>query len=479
MLSVRASNFTPETVPSAGAAVAYLLFLLANVALFVRPAELVPALGNVQVYFPLIFAAAAANLSGLNAQLSRGMLVRQPVHVCVLTLIVAVPLSHLTATMHLSAAWQGAVQMLKFAVYYLMLTSVIHSPARLRRLMLVIAVCATVLVGVCIVDFARFQQRWSNVDEVLAQLAEDRLVPYDQRVLFHAVEIHGTDELGDVTVRYRMRGLGIFSDPNDVALLITVAGTIAFYFLTDRSLGAVRWLWWIPLAILAYGYVQTQSRGGLLAIAAAGTVWLAVRYGGTVAVGLGVLGLLAAPVALGRAGDLDISSGSGQERIQLWSDGLVALKSVGFMFGIGQGQIVDLTGLVAHNSYIHAFVELGLLGGTAFLGCFFFPAWGLYRLRRDLTHLVHPELRRMLPFVAAILAAWCVGMLSLSLCYSPATYMAAGLGAAYVHQAGVYRPSPRPVVPLNWLTTQRLAVCSLGLLAASFVFVKVFARFGA
>ena len=33
-----------------------------------------------------------------------------------------------------------------------------------------------------------------------------------------------------------------------------------------------------------------------------------------------------------------------------------------------------LAGLVAHNSFVHAFVELGLFGGTFFFGCFFFTA---------------------------------------------------------------------------------------------------------
>ena len=32
----------------------------------------------------------------------------------------------------------------------------------------------------------------------------------------------------------------------------------------------------------------------------------------------------------------------------------------------------DLAGLVAHNSFVHAYVELGFLGGTFFFGCFLF-----------------------------------------------------------------------------------------------------------
>lgn len=457
---------------------AYLLFLLTNAALFARPAELLPALGNLQVYLPLIASATLCNLQGLGIQVRTRTLIQQPVNLCVLGLMAAVPLSHLIGTVNFGAAARGGAQMAKFAVFYFLLVSVINTPVRLRRLLLVTVSCATVVIAVSIVDFHAFCARWSNPDEVLEQLEKDAAAGYEARVLFHAVETHGYNDVGDITLRYRMRGLGIFSDPNDVALLICISAVIACYFLTDRSLGEIRLVWLIPLLILGYGYILTQSRGGLLAFAGAGMVWLAVRYGGKVAMTLGVMGLLAAPVVLGRAGDIDVSSGSGQERIQLWSEGLMAIRGGRFLFGIGEGQMVELAGLVAHNSYIHAFVELGFFGGTLYLGSFLFSALGLYRVRRNLDSLADPELRRMLPYVSAIMAAWCVGMLSLSLCYSPATYMIVGLGAAYVNLAGYYRARPRPIVQIDYLMAQRLGMCSFGVLLAAFAAVKVFARFG-
>lgn len=456
---------------------AYLLFMLANAALFVRPAELFPALGNVQIYLALIGSAVLCNLQGLQNQLRPRTLIQQPVNLCVLGMVVAIPLSLILSLMYLGRAYSSGMEMAKIAVYYLMLVSVINTPQRLRQFLLVTGVCATVLVVASILDFQQFCATWEGTDAVFVQMEKDKEVDFDKRVLKHAIDVHGTDLLGNPKLVFRMRGLGIFNDPNDVALLIGVAMVICAYFLTDPRWAEARFVWLVPLAILGYGFIQTESRGGLLAIGAAGMVWLAVRYGGTVAIVIGMLGMLAAPVALGRAADMNVSDGSGQERIQIWAEGLAALKSPAILFGIGEGQYEEVAYHVAHNSYIHAFVELGLVGGSLFFGCFFLPVYGLYLIVRRGVPMVDPELRRMLPYIAAILTTWIVGMATLSRCYTPSSYMIVGLGAAYLNLCGFHQLRPRPIVVFNQPTAVRWAACSVGLLAASFAFVKVFARF--
>src|SRR5436190_13162037 len=127
---------------------------------------------------------------------------------------------------------------------------------------------------------------------------------------------------------------------------------------------------------------------------------MAVKYGGKVAMGIGTLATAATPIVLGRQGNMEVSGGTGQQRIQLWADGLAQLKTARLPFGIGEGHYRDVAGLVAHNSYIHAYVELGFLGGTMFMGCFLFAAWSFYRLKRDRIQLLDPELERMMPYIA-------------------------------------------------------------------------------
>jgi hypothetical protein len=459
--------------------VAYLLFLLANAALFIRPAELFPALGNVQVYLALIATAALCNLRGLDNQWRMRTLIQQPLNLCVLGVIVATPASTLLATMNFSVAGKGFIEMVKVGVYYLMLTSLINTPQRMRQFLMTTALCCTVMVVASILDFQAFKAKWEFNPELYEQLQLDKTVNFEDRVIRHAVDIHGADVLGNPLFVFRMRGLGIFNDPNDVALLIGVALVICVYFLTDRSLSLARLGWLVPIAVLMYGYLQTESRGGLLAIGAAGMVWAALRYGGTVAITLGVLAILAAPLALGRAADMNVSDGSGQERIQIWGEGLAAMKSPAFFTGIGLDQFFEVAGHVAHNSYIHAFVELGFIGGSLFFGCFFLPALAFYSMKRHGLRVNDYELQRLLPYIAAVMTVWAVGMATLSRCYTVSTYMIVGVCAAYINLAGYYRPRPMPIVTLNSRVARLWAACSFGLLVASFAFVKLLARWSA
>jgi len=66
----------------------------------------------------------------------------------------------------------------------------------------------------------------------------------------------------------------------------------------------------------------------------------------------------------GRQTSFSASENTGQSRIQLWSDGLENLKQ-NPLFGIGKDKYSDYSGHVAHNSFLHAFTELGLFGACS------------------------------------------------------------------------------------------------------------------
>ncbi|MEW4529034.1 O-antigen ligase domain-containing protein [Maioricimonas sp. JC845] len=459
---------------------AYLLFLMANAALFVRPAELIPSLGNLQVYLYLIVAAIVCSIRPLHNQVRLTTMMQQPINLCVLGVIVAIAFSHVT-TGNLSGLATGVVAMTKVALYYLVLVATINTPERLRQFLLTTALCSTAMIALSLVDYFQFNREWAgrSSGEVRAAIDHDLWRSGDEpRIMRHTPDRKGVTDEGEDIWFFRLCGLGIFHDPNDMSLLIAVTAILSGYFLLDEQLGSRRWLWLGPLGLMVVAYYFTFSRGGLLAFGAAGMTWLATLKGGRVALALGALGACVAPIALGRHGNIEVSGGTGQQRIKAWSDGLMRLKSTRILFGIGEGQYAEVAGLVAHNSYVHAFVELGFFGGMLFFGCFFLPAYAIYRIKRDGIEIEHPELRRMLPYIAAILAAWCVGMGSLSRCYVTPTYMICGVCAAYLNLVGYYRARVRPVLRLNWFISQRLFVASAGLLICCFLFVRIFARWG-
>jgi len=433
---------------------AFAFFLLLNATLILRPAELVPALAGAPIYEVLILAACVLAHRRIIGQFSWKALQSQPVTLCVLGLLGAAVLSHLTH-MYLAGAQESAILLLKTLVYFLLFIAVVDTPDRLRAFLLAVALAASALVMLCVVDY------WGWCD-----------VPF----INHIVEHEGVTLTNEAQRIERMRGAGIFSDPNDISLLIVAAGVLCSYFLTDRRIGTLRFAWIVPIGILLAGLYSTHSRGGLLAAGAAGLILVLCRFGWKQALMVALLGVAMLPLVRGRQGSIDLDSGTGHQRILLWRDGFVAIESPDLLFGIGLGLYPDVAGLVAHNSFIHAYVELGLFGGTLFFGCFFFSGLALFRMRH-LRHRLHDrELARMYPFMAALLAGWCAGMMSLSRCYMVPTYLVAATAAVYVGLAGRRLRSLRTLVRWNQEGLFRLAGSSAALFLFLFVFTVTFAN---
>lgn len=446
--------------------------------LFIRPSELFPALGNLQVYLAFIVCSIVFSIQAIHNQLCWKTLIQQPVNFCVLGITLSVLVSRLS-TGNFDGIDTGFITMVKILLYYLLLVGNITSPTRLRYFLMSTAFCATFMIAYSVVDYRSFNAEWINNPELQKVIDLERHLPTNERsILRHIPDRDGVDKYGNEIWFFRICGLGIFHDPNDLSLLIVATSIISCFFLTDRKLGPTRILWLLPLCIMSIAMYYTYSRGGLLAAMVSMLVWLCTRFGTKVAITIGSLGLAALPVVLGRAANIDISSGTGQQRIQIWSDGLMAIRNHRVLLGIGEGQYNEISTHVAHNSYVHSFVELGLVGGSLFFGCFFLPAFTFLLMKMNKFEIHSPELRRWFPYIAAILACWCMGMCSLSRCYVPPTYMIAGICASFVNLVGFYRPSPKPLLILNYKTVQPWLACSCCLLLGAYVFVRVFARFG-
>jgi hypothetical protein len=77
---------------------------------------------------------------------------------------------------------------------------------------------------------------------------------------------------------YRLRGLGLISDPNDFGQLAVCVLPLMFFFWRPKSpLNTVTVI--LPVCILLYGIYLTHSRGALIALAAVGIVSMQRRLG--------------------------------------------------------------------------------------------------------------------------------------------------------------------------------------------------------
>lgn len=463
VLSARLAKAECLAAPSIGdwimrdksiAVLAYALFTLTTATLFLRPSELFIGIAEWPIYEVLILSTLVLTHQSIQGHFRWYYLQRQPVTLCVVGVFLAVIVSHLSH-IYLTGAIEGGTLFLKTLIYFGLLVTVVNSPTRLRGFMMTVAICATTMVALCVLDYFEI---------------------FDFEFIQHLDDYDGVNDEDEVQTILRMRGTGIFQDPNDLAAVIVVAGILCTYFLADESFDNLRFGWLIPLAVLVVGLLCTKSRGGLLATGVAGLAFIIVKYGGKVATISAVLGCCLLPLVAGRQTEVDLEDGTGQDRIQLWRDGFDAIKSPDLLFGVGQSNYADVAGLVAHNSYIHAYVELGVVGGTMFFGCFFFAALQLYRMVRIPEGVTNPELLRMRPFLVALLTGWATALFSLSRCYVVPTYLVLGTCAAYLNLIWIHTESGEPLVIWNRGHLLRLVSASACTFTGLYVFTALMAR---
>ena len=193
------------------------------------------------------------------------------------------------------------------------------------------------------------------------------------------------DRAGAYSAEGRIEGLGdgMLSDPNDLACMLVTIAPLGLWLLRRGASVLDRGLALGCLASLGLGILVTQSRGGLLAVVAAGGFFLLISkvplYRKVLAGLFGVgLFLYAAPDAvLQRYATIASASQtdeSAQSRLAVWKAGARMFADHPFN-GCGVGtfeqvygsRYIDRVGAgdvwrSAHNAYVEAAAELGLPG---------------------------------------------------------------------------------------------------------------------
>jgi O-antigen ligase len=432
----------------------FALFILLNALLFLRPAELVPELEELPFYLLAILACAVVSYPEIGCQLTAGSLATQPITGCVLGMGMAVVLSQMANGLLWDARVSGFM-FAKLALYYLLLVGQVHSAARLRRFLLWLVGFVVILTVLAVLQYR-------------GRIELPGLAP---------VRESGIDkETGEVVIYIRLCSTGIFNDPNDLSLILVFAILAGLYFLdqSGRSLMALPWA--VVVGLFCYALVLTQSRGGLLALLVGVLVLFRERFGVRKAL---MLAVVAVPplfvLAGGRQTSLTASEGTGQDRIQLWSEGLAAFRQAP-LFGIGQGRYEEEFGLVAHNSFVHCYTELGILGGTFFLGAFYLAYWLLHRAGQPGTPLLTPELEHLRCLLTAVVAGYAVGMLTLTRAYIVPTFLILGLATAFLNLIAARAPA----LGIRWdgRLVRRLAVAAAVFLLGTYTLVRLLARWG-
>lgn len=446
LASAVATRFDPRYAP-APCALGFLLFLVLNAVLFVRPAEIVPALLGWEIYLVVILSCLFFSFPVVLDQLSPRALEVRPITLCVVGLLPATLLSHLSHFRFEEARLNGW-EYVKTLLYFFLFVGLISTRRRLRIFLLFFTLSAAVVAGLAVLQYHEII-KLPNLNPVKENMR---------------------GEGGKEIAIYRLQGSGLFQDPNDLCVLLVVSLLLGLYWLTDKRSGLLRLLTIAPLLLFVYALSKTQSRGGMLALLAGFGIFMRMRFGWMKSL---LLGAVVFPLILllfaGRQTNISTSEGTAKERIQIWSDGLMQFRQSP-LFGIGVNEYDKNVGHVAHNSYIHMFVEQGFLGGFFYVGAFALALESLYRIGVG-RRILDPELRRLHPYLLGVVAAWATGMLSLTLCYIIPTYTMLALAVVYRRLTATIPPMPTPRFDAP------LALRLGGLSIAVFIGLNLFVRF--
>lgn len=293
--------------------------------------------------------------------------------------------------------------------------------------------------------------------------------------------------LSTSTIGGRVRYRGSLADPNELSLMIAAAIPLVFalaerprpsdrrraspprrpailpQLLTDRFLSRVGAMLRVLPVLAAVGtmgfaVVLARSRTGLL-------VFLLV-VGASLVRKVGVWGLVAGcfvapPMILfgGRSGaEADEST---DERAELLREGFELLRETRGI-GIGAHQFADASslGLTAHNAYLLAAVEAGIVGFFLFGFIVYLALKVPYVIWLGRGYDLRPETRRFAAALALSLTGAALGIAFLSWTYKDVLYMLLGASAALYGVARVEDPRVR-----IWPSAREVLAVSVGLVA--------------
>ena len=188
------------------------------------------------------------------------------------------------------------------------------------------------------------------------------------------VQYHTGFGIGNVTtvgLENRIRGTGIFNDPNDLGMTLVMAVPLLVWVVFESS----RPFWHRVLAIvlsvpIVTAIAYTSSRGAMLGLCAVAMVFALRRFRMIPALTFGAVAVSAVMLLGGtRAQAMTSQENSAQSRIEAWGQGLMMLKSKP-VFGVGYGRFTEFHRKVAHNSFVQTAAELGLVGALVFIAMY-------------------------------------------------------------------------------------------------------------
>ena len=255
-------------------------------------------------------------------------------------------------------------------------------------------------------------------------------------------EYRGGEPTG--TYLIRIRGVGIFNDPNDLGQILATGILLMLGLLYFYPREPLYWLCGLViLGICLTGIFFTNSRGTFVALAA-GIVYFFIRQTRKLfpkVMGIGACFLV---FVLGPSRLASISASDGADRLELWSSAIEVFRQHPF-FGVGVGGFADASefGRTAHQSYLLALSEMGFAGFFFWFGLILYVFWMGNRIRGAVRHprdREEKDLLNVLRIVESAMAAFLTSAYFLSRTYQFPFYLFLAFGPAMAITAKKIRP---------------------------------------
>lgn len=385
----------------------YVIGLIYLALVYIRPGELVPSLAALRL--PAVGVVVAGVMIAFTLLREPRRAAGLPNDACFLGFVFACALSN-PFNGRFAAAADALGTLLPLAVFYLVIRAALRTRLQLQWLVIVLVALTLFQATSGIV------QHWTGFGFGGSTAVVEGAWNADPDL------VDGAKNAGVV----RIRGTGIFGDPNDLAMSLVLVFPFLFTAVLSRDPGLVRRVLALAaIGILAYALFLTRSRGGFLGLAVLSVAYAYRRFGRLTAIVPAVVVVVVVLAGQGRLQNMDATEDSAQGRIQAWSAGLEMLKS-NPVLGVGFNQYLTRNELVAHNSFVHVLAEAGLVGGFCFVGTFFWCLVGNGSTRNTAGAAASPLALDVWASTIGVIVCACF----LSRQYSPVLYVPLAVGAA-------------------------------------------------
>lgn len=272
------------------------------------------------------------------------------------------------------------------------------------------------------------------------------------------------DGIGGMTER--INWIGIFGDPNDLALIFVIALGLVLPFFFGKSNFILKLLSLGIGSSVCWGVYLTNSRGGLLALMTTVFVFFIKKTKKFVLGGI-IGGLGGAAILLfgpSRMGAISSSEASAASRIDFWYQGLLMFKS-NPIFGVGYGMYMEEMAMTAHNSYVLAFAELGFVGLFFWMGLFYFSYKSL-----NIVQQKNAALKNYALGIQSALMGFAAAAFFLSRTYTIVPYLLFALSGSMIYIT--QQQNPEIKFKINQKDLRNIALISAGIIIAVVITIR-------